>query len=275
MAKQYVSTAYLQQHDSKLYAIFAWSQRQAAIIPAKSWLTVMEIFVHEHSLEQAYQIFQEIKLAPTVNQVINEINKYADLLSNAIVFVADKQITIYGKGFRSFIEKDMQFELGSLSRETYQVLPQLFASLQLENDLEQIQNIEDFSKLVEKLENLGLLSPATGSLDWGDLKKTVPICQAFGLTRGTPVDRYYLRKFIDDIHPQVVGNILEVGGTPKDKDFYQMNPGSSYRILNLESGPGVDIVGDVHDVSVIEPNSLDSVIIFNVLEHCYAPWIAI
>ncbi|PLZ81071.1 class I SAM-dependent methyltransferase [Fischerella thermalis] len=275
MAKQYVSTAYLQQHDSKLYAIFAWSQRQAEIIPAKSWLTVMEIFVHEHSLEQAYQIFQEIKLAPTVNQVIDEINKYADLLSNAIVFVADKQITIYGKGFRSFIEKDMQFELGSLSRETYQVLPQLFASLQLENDLEQIQNIEDFSKLVEKLENLGLLSPATGSLDWGDLKKTVPICQAFGLTRGTPVDRYYLRKFIDDIHPQVVGNILEVGGTPKDKDFYQMNPGSSYRILNLESGPGVDIVGDVHDVSVIKPNSLDSVIIFNVLEHCYAPWIAI
>ncbi|PMB00299.1 methyltransferase, partial [Fischerella thermalis CCMEE 5328] len=87
MAKQYVSTAYLQQHDSKLYAIFAWSQRQAAIIPAKSWLTVMEIFVHEHSLEQAYQIFQEIKLAPTVNQVIDEINKYADLLSNAIVFV--------------------------------------------------------------------------------------------------------------------------------------------------------------------------------------------
>lgn len=58
--------------------------------------------------------------------------------------------------------------------------------------------MEDFRKLVERLENLGLLSPATGSIDWGDLKKTVPICQAFGLTRGMPVDRYYLSKFIKE-----------------------------------------------------------------------------
>jgi SAM-dependent methyltransferase len=275
MPKKYVTNAFLKVEDSQLYAIFAWSQRTAEIIPTKSWLTILEIFVHEHSLEKAYQIFAEIKLASIVNKVIQELGKYEQLIQDAIVFLGDGSVTIFGKGFRSFIEKEMLFELGLLSQDTYQVLPQLFSKYQLEDDLKSIENIEDFRKLVEHIENIGLLSPAKGSIDWGDFKKTVPICQAFGLTRGTPVDRYYLDKFIQEIQTQIAGNILEVGGTPKDKDFYQVNPGTSYRILNIEAGPGVDIVGDVHDASLIAPESLDSVIIFNVLEHCYAPWIAV
>lgn len=275
MPKQYVPNVFLKIEDSQLYAIFAWSQRTAEIVPSKSWLTILEIFVHEHSLGNAYQIFQKVKYASIADKVIQELDQYEQLLQDAIVFLADGSLTIFGKGFRSFIEKEMQFELGSLSRETYQVLPQLFSQYKLEDDLESIESIEDFRKLVEHLENLGFLSPATGSIDWGDLKKAVPICQAFGLTRGKPVDRYYLSKFLQEIQTQIGDNILEIGGTPKDKDFYQINPGTSYQILNLEAGPGVDIVGDVHDVSVIKPETFDSVIIFNVLEHCYAPWIAV
>ncbi|MDF5717050.1 MAG: methyltransferase domain-containing protein [Rhizonema sp. NSF051] len=275
MTKKYLTNTFLKIEDSQLYAIFAWSQRKAEILSFQSWLTVLEIFAHEHDLEKAYQIFLETKSAPIAEKVIIELDKYENLIKDAIVLLADGSLTVFGKGFRSFIEKEMQFELGTLSRESYQVLRQLFSKVQLEDDLESVENIEQFSQLVERLENLGLISPATGSIDWGDLKKTVPICQAFGLTRGTPVDRYYLRKFIEEIQPQVRGNILEIGGTPKDKDFYQIESDSSYVILNLESGPGIDIVGDVHDVSVIKPESLDSIIIFNVLEHCYAPWIAV
>ncbi len=275
MPKKYQPNAFLKLEDNKLYAIFAWSQRTAEIIPEKSWLTILEIFVHENSIENAYKIFQEIRSISIAKKVIQELSKYEQLIQDAIVYLADGKMTIFGKGFRSFIEKEMQFELGLLSQETYQVLPQLFYQSQLVDDRESIENIQDFQKIVERLENIGLLSPAKGSIDWGDLKKTVPICQAFGLTRGTPVDRYYLSKFIQEIQTQITGNILEIGGTPKDKDFYQVNPGTSYRILNIEAGPGVDIVGDAHDALLVEPDSLDSVIIFNVLEHCYAPWIVV
>lgn len=277
MAKKYTSTAFLKLENSALYAIFAWSQKQAELIPAKSWLAVLEIFVHEHSIESAYQIFQKIRLAPISDREVAEVKQYENLLKQepTIILLADNSITIFAQGFRSFIEKSGQYELVAVSRNNYQVLLQLFSEIKLADDVKSIENERDFRNLVEKLENIGLLSPATGCIDWGDLKKTVPICQAFGLTRGTPVDRYYLSKFISEIQPQVVGNILEIGGTPKDKDFYQLNSGSSYRILNLEPGAGVDITGDVHDVSIIKPNSIDSVIIFNVLEHCYAPWIAI
>ena len=226
MSKKYVASTFLKLQDSHLYTIFAWSQKSAEIVRKKSWLTVLEIFVHEHSVPQAYDIFETIRLAPIGDQLTVELEKYQNLLQDAIVLLSDGNLTIFGKGFRSFIEKDMQFELGTLSRDTYQVLPQLFSHAQLEDDLEEIDSREKFSNLVAQLANLGLLSPATGSVDWGDLKKTVPICQAFGLTRGTPVDRYYLSKFIAKIRPQIVGQVLEIGGTPKDKDFYELNSGT-------------------------------------------------
>ncbi|MTJ10986.1 methyltransferase domain-containing protein [Anabaena sp. UHCC 0204] len=275
MTKQYIPNAFLKIEDDKLYAIFAWSQRTAETITKKSWLTILEIFVHQHYLETAYQEFQKIQFAPIQDHVIQELNKYEQLIAEAIIFLANGSLTIFGKGFRSFIEQEMQFELGELSRENYQVLQKLFSQISLEDDLAAIKNLEDFQKIVEHLEKLGLLSLAPHTINWGDLKKTVPICQAFGLTRGTPVDRYYLSKFLTEIQPQIFGNILEIGGTPKDKDFYQVNPGTSYKILNIEAGPGVDIVGDVHEEAIVEPNSFDSIIIFNVLEHCYAPWIAV
>lgn len=103
----------------------------------------------------------------------------------------------------------------------------------------------------------------------------VPICHLFGLTRGTPIDHYYLNQFVEEIRGEIKGKILEIGGTPKDRDFYEVNAHDSYQVLNLEPGLGIDIVGDIHDPSVIETESVDSVIIFNVLEHCYAPWIAV
>lgn len=273
MNKQYIPNAFLKIEDSQLYAIFAWSQRTAEIVTKKSWLTILEIFVHEHVLEKAYHIFQKVQPNSIPDELIQKLNQYEYLIEDAIAFLADGSLTIFGKGFRSFIEKEMQFELAKLSRENYQVLQQLFSRISLKDDLGDIKNLEDFQHIVEHLEKLGLLSPETNTVDWGDLKRTVPICQAFGLTRGTPVDRYYLSKFLGEVQPQIVGNILEVGGTPKDKDFYEVKSGTSYKILNIEAGAGVDIVGDVHDISLVEQNYFDSIIIFNVLEHCYAPWV--
>ncbi|TRU96281.1 MAG: methyltransferase domain-containing protein [Microcystis wesenbergii Mw_QC_S_20081001_S30D] len=272
MTRKYIPNAFLKIENSQVNAIFTWSQRSPEIIPYQSWLTILEIFVHEHDLESAYQIFQQVKSAPINAQVTTEIEKYQHLTNNAIIFLSDKSLTLFGKGFCGFIEKDEEYKLTPLSHNTYQVLTQFFAKTNLINDLEQINSFESFCQLVIYLEKIGLLSVATHSLNWGDLKKSVPICHVFGLTRGKPVDRYYLNKFIQEIKPQIVGKILEIGGTSKDKDFYGINLGSSYQIMNIEPGLGIDIVGDAHDGSIIKPESFDSIITFNVLEHCYAPW---
>jgi SAM-dependent methyltransferase len=277
MIKQYSPNVFLKLQDSRLYAIFAWGQRPAEIIILSSWVALLEIFVHEHSLDKAYKIFQKINTEYNIKTKNSLIEYKFELLKSedSIIFLGDGILTIFGRGFRSFIEKEMQFELAEISQDNPQILLQLFPQEILENDLDSIRDKKAFESLVYKLESLGFLSPVKGTINWGDLKREYPICQAFGLTRGTPIDRYYLGKFINEIKGQIGGNILEIGGTPKDKDFYQINSGTSYRILNLEAGPGVDIVGDVHDPSIIEPESFDSIIIFNVLEHCYAPWIAV
>lgn len=276
--KRYVSTAFLQAENSQLYAIFAWSQREKQPIYSQTWLTVLEIFIHEHSIEKAYEIFQRVREQPLLDSVSQSLQVYQKFIhdnAQLIVFLGDEKLTLFGKGFRSFIEKEMEFELAPVSLNSYQVLRYLFGDKKFSERTHTIDNIQDFISLVEHLDNLGLLSPSTGSIDWGDLKKTVPICQAFGLTRGTPVDRYYLNQFLQEIRHEIMGNVLEIGGTPKDKDFYQIEGVSSYKILNLEPGLGVDIVGDVHDPSIIKSDLFDTIIIFNVLEHCYAPWIAV
>jgi len=277
MTITYTSNTFLQVQNSSLYGIFAWSQRAAQVIATKSWLMALEIFVDPTSLLDAYDRFQAAKKVIIEDTTKVELAPYKTILETetGILLVADQTITLFGRGFRSFIEKSDQFQLSSFSHHSHPILPYLFSHIPLEDDLETITTVNDFKELVEQLAEIGFLSPAKGTIHWGDLKKTAPICQAFGLTRGTPVDRYYLSQFIHEVGSQVYGNILEIGGTPKDKDFYEFSSHCSYRILNLEPGPGVDICGDVHDASVLDPNSIDSILIFNVLEHCYAPWKAI
>lgn len=272
MAKQYIPNAFLKLEDSQVNAIFAWSQRPPEIIHYQSWLTILEIFVHEHDIESAYKIFQRVQSANNQKEITAKLQQYQHLKNHAIIFLSDKSLLLFGKGFRSFIEKEEEYELASLSQNNYQILNQFFSEANLKNDLEQIKTPDSFFQLVIYLEKIGFLSPSTHNLNWGDLKKTVPICQAFGLTRGTPVDRYYLSQFLQEVQPQITGKILEIGGTPKDKDFYEVNPGSSYQVMNIEPGSGIDIIGDAHDSSVIKQESFDSIITFNVLEHCYAPW---
>ncbi|MGP0128476.1 MAG: methyltransferase domain-containing protein [cyanobacterium endosymbiont of Rhopalodia musculus] len=247
-------------------------------MPAQSWLVILEIFIQQISLEDAYKIFKTIRKSNLNQKIISQLTTYQKLIQDlpqALIYLSNKSLKILPLGFRSFIEKSKEIELCKFSFQNHNILLQLFKTHKLKRDLQLVDSEEKFIQIVDKLEALGLLSPDINSLDWGNLRKLVPICHVFGLTRGTPIDRYYLSQFIEEIRGEIQGKILEIGGTPKDRDFYEVNSQDSYQVLNLEPGLGIDIVGDVHDPSVIEPESVDSVIIFNVLEHCYAPWIAV
>ncbi|XHU96546.1 MAG: methyltransferase domain-containing protein [cyanobacterium endosymbiont of Rhopalodia gibba] len=278
MKNKYSTSAFLQLQNSKLYAIFAWSKKEPEIIPAQSWLAILEIFIQQISIKDAYKVFKTIRESHLNQETTSELTPYQDLIQNfpqALIFLSNKSLKILPQGFRSFIEKSRKIELYKLSLKKKKILLQLFQAHKLQKDLQLVDSKEKFIQIVNQLEALGLLSPEINSLDWGIFKKLVPICHLFGLTRGTPIDHYYLNQFVEEIRGEIKGKILEIGGTPKDRDFYEVNAHDSYQVLNLEPGLGIDIVGDIHDPSVIETESVDSVIIFNVLEHCYAPWIAV
>lgn len=45
---------------------------------------------------------------------------------------------------------------------------------------------------------------------WGNLRRTAPFSTSFGFDRGTPVDRYYLHRFLDAHRASITGDVLEI-----------------------------------------------------------------
>lgn len=45
---------------------------------------------------------------------------------------------------------------------------------------------------------------------WGNLRRTAPFSANFGFDRGTPVDRYYLHRFLEAHRQSITGDVLEI-----------------------------------------------------------------
>ena len=57
------------------------------------------------------------------------------------------------------------------------------------------------------------------TIDLGSLRRIVPISRHFGFDRGTPVDRYYIEKFLRTHAEDVKGRTLEIGDDSYSKKF--------------------------------------------------------
>jgi len=132
---------------------------------------------------------------------------------------------------------------------------------------------ESFETIVAELVDAGLLSPPRGTVDWGSLRRAHPICKRFGFSRGTPIDRYYLDKFLSQVRDRVVGETVEIGGAKQNRDMYRLTNVSNYMTIDSEAHPYVDVVGDAHDSTLLAAESVDSILALNVLEHCADPWL--
>lgn len=128
---------------------------------------------------------------------------------------------------------------------------------------------DDFDRSVAELRGLGLLVPAIGEVRGGALART-PACSMFGLTRGTPIDRYYLGRFVEEVRGEIRGVTYDLGGTRSNRERLGLAV-AEYRAVDLRAGAGVDVVGDVHDRALLAAGSADSLLCFNVLEHLARP----
>jgi Methyltransferase domain len=133
--------------------------------------------------------------------------------------------------------------------------------------------LDSFLRLVDELETLGLLTVEPMTVNFGDLKRYTPFCPNYGYSRGTPIDRYYLDRFIRDVRSQIVGTTLEIGGHPANRETYKLESVTEYCTMDLQQKSGAHLLGDVHSKRAFGSRSFNSVILFNVLEHCARPWI--
>ena len=83
-------------------------------------------------------------------------------------------------------------------------------------------------------------------IDWGGLRRTTPISREFGFDRGTPVDRYYISKFLDRNRRLIAGRVLEIGDDSYTLEFG--SPEVTMRdILHVHEGnPKATIIGVGH-----------------------------
>ena len=101
---------------------------------------------------------------------------------------------------------------------------------------------------------------------WGNLRRVEPFSRVFGFDRGTPIDRFYLHRFLDANRAAITGRVLEVqvssytrtyGHHVDAADTVDMNPAfrATYT-CDLADAP--QIPSDRYDC-VLVPNTLQYV----------------
>lgn len=84
------------------------------------------------------------------------------------------------------------------------------------------------------------------------------------------------RRFLEHRIPREQTTVLEVGSKNhgNSEPFRQLLKCQRYVGLDMEAGPGVDVVGDLTlGLCGLEPSSFGLVICVSVLEHVQAPWL--
>ena len=99
----------------------------------------------------------------------------------------------------------------------------------------------------------------------GRIGSTSPISRNWGYDRGTPIDRYYIERFLAAHSKDVRGRVLEI----QEDDYSRRFGGDEVTrrdILNIDSSnPRATIVGDLADPATLPADTFDCIILTQTL----------
>jgi SAM-dependent methyltransferase len=94
-------------------------------------------------------------------------------------------------------------------------------------------------------------------IDFGSLRRVVPISRYFGFDRGMPIDRYYIEKFLQRHAEDVKGRTLEIGDDNYSKQLGG-NRTTKRDVLHVQAGnPAATFVGDLTNADHIPSDTFD------------------
>jgi SAM-dependent methyltransferase len=106
-------------------------------------------------------------------------------------------------------------------------------------------------------------------VNWGSLRVINPVSRDFGYDRGTPVDRYYIEKFLEANSDGIRGRVLEIGDDSYTRQFGGAKA-TVRDILHVHSGnPRATIIGDLATGGTIPSNTFDCAILTQTLHLIY------
>jgi len=101
---------------------------------------------------------------------------------------------------------------------------------------------------------------------WGNLRRTRPFSEHYGFDRGTPIDRYYVLKFLQNYRQYITGVVLEIQSTA-----YTTVCGHAVRLsesTDIDPQHGTTYVCDlIQSESVLTSNTYDCFLLPNTLNH--------
>ena len=111
--------------------------------------------------------------------------------------------------------------------------------------------------------------PPVGRVRFGNLRRTHPLSREYGYDRGTPIDRYYIEKFLAACQSDIRGRVLEVAD-----NVYTLRFGgdrvTKSDVLHVEEGhPDTTIVADLTSADSISDDNFDCIILTQTLQFIY------
>lgn len=117
--------------------------------------------------------------------------------------------------------------------------------------------------------------PATGAIDFGQLRRLEPFGRHFGEDRGLALDRHYIEAFVGAHDADVRGDVLEIGDDTYTRRF-GANRVRRSDVLNVRADqPRATIVADLSDAPQIPDASFDTLIVTQTLHLIYDPQAAV
>jgi SAM-dependent methyltransferase len=104
-----------------------------------------------------------------------------------------------------------------------------------------------------------------GTVRFGDLKRVTPISRMYGFDRGTPVDRYFIERFLTGHKDDIRGHVLEIGDNAYTVRFGGTQVKRSY-ILHVDAtNPRATFVGDLSRPDVLPLATFDCIVLTQTL----------
>ena len=111
--------------------------------------------------------------------------------------------------------------------------------------------------------------PGVGRVTWGDFARLRPINSNWGFERGTPIDRYYIEKFLEQNAAHIRGRVLEVAGNEYTKKYGGNRVDKSDILHHTDGNPRATIIADLTDPSQGPDALFDCIICTQTLQFVY------
>jgi len=106
-------------------------------------------------------------------------------------------------------------------------------------------------------------------LHFGQFARTKPLSVASGFDRGTPIDRYYIERFLAEHATDIQGRVLEVGG-----DLYSRRFGGErikqQDVLHVDGSNKIaTIIGNLSSPGLLPSETFDCIILTQTLQYIF------